>query len=174
MISMKTISSLILIVAAGSALAAQASAKQKIAAYYTKSDALTLKKDIPGLSKLLTNVTTSDFVSIEKPNEKGVSAKKTRAETLAVIAQVIPLVDKFDRAESHIEKYTPGSGSIVVTVTTSVAITTKPDPKGKVHKLVDIAKSDDTWVKVGADWKLKSSKTLSEKMTENGQPFTGS
>lgn len=150
-------------------LAAQGDITQKLQAVYSKLDALALKKDMTNLTKVLYENTTKDCVFIAKPDANGKREQKTREDTMKTMTGVMPLVDKIDMSKSHIDHVKVGPNSVVATVTSILAMTTKKTDATPAHKIVEKSTSEDTWVKVGGSWKLKSSKTLTDVVTQDGK-----
>jgi hypothetical protein len=151
----------------------QANLDPQIKGYYTLQDSLTLKKDGPGLEKLMTGHATPDFMNVGKPDKTGKARTKTMAEDMAQMKQTLPFIDKFTKVHSMIKKVAAGKGSVVVTVSTDVAMQTKKGPDGKVHSVDGHDVNEDTWVKSGGRWKMKISKTVSETMKIDGKAFGG-
>jgi len=164
--SIKPISILSACVVVALAFGSQAKAPAAIAAIYAKLDAVTLKKDVAGFSKLLGDVATKDCTIIDSKG-KSTSASKTMASMAKELAQF----DKVNKSSSHIDK-TVDKGSTVVLTVSSVLDVTAKSPDGKAHQFVQTSTSDDTWVKVGSSWKLKLSKTTKEKTTLDGKPYS--
>jgi len=159
-----------LLVIAASAAAAQSGESKKLQTIYSKLDALAMKKDIPGLRTLLHQVSTTDCVFIGVPDKSGKVQKKNRDETLQSLERVMPIIDAVTLSASHIEHLSAGKGFITVLVTSTTKMTTKKMPQdGKVHQIAEFSTSEDSWIKVGGNWKLKSSKTLTDKITNDGK-----
>lgn len=154
-------------------LAAQGKLDSQIKSYYTQQDALTRKKDGPGLETLMTSHTTTDYVNVGKPNKNGKSASKSLAQNLAQMKQTLPFIDKFLKVNTRIDKVTVGRGSCVVTISTDVSMLTKKDPSGKTHTFESHDSSEDTWIKIGSAWKCRLSKTISDGMKIDGKSFPG-
>ena len=164
------LSSLVLSAVAALAFAGQPALSPTISGYYKKNDLLTLKKDVPGLAKLLNATTTDDFLFTGKPDRMGKTSTRTRSQTEQGMAQVMPLIEKFTQSVSHIQRSVVTKTSAVVTVKTIISWVTKLQPDGKTHKLENHATVEDTWVKIGGSWKLKASKNTSGKLTIDGKP----
>jgi len=170
----RSLSLVALLAIAGSVLAVQSDVTKSIQAIYSKLDALSIKKDIPGLTKLLKQNSTPDCAFIGKTDKSGKTEKKNRDETMAQMAGFMPFIDVVNVSTSHIDSVKMGKGSLVASVTSVVAMTLKKGQDGKVHKIVQNSKSQDTWVNVGGSWKLKVSKIVTESATQDGKAIPGS
>ncbi len=169
MIAMKKFSVLMLGLAVATAMASQSVATDKLAPIYAKLDSLSLKKDMAGLSKFLTEMAAPDCVFINKTGKK-----QTPKEILGDMGAQMNAIDKFVKSSSHIDKATaPKGGIIVATVTSTYSILTKKGPDGNAHKITGSSQSQDTWVKSGPTWKLKISKTIKETTLMDGKPLPG-
>lgn len=156
---------------AGAALALQyTAARQQIQAIYAKFDALTMKKDIAAFTKYFKESSTDDCVFIEK-DAKGKLVKQARQAVLEQFTSAMPMVDKVNTSRTHVDGVTASNGAFAATVTSKVSMTLVPDPDGKPHTIVEDSKSIDTWIKSGSQWKLKSSKMVTSKITKDGQPI---
>lgn len=152
---------------------AQSDAASAIKAYYSKEDSLTLKLDVAGLKKLHEVILTDDYVSIEKADKKGKVQKKTKAEELANIGKLSQIIASVTSSVSHVDLVTSGKTTVQAIVTSSGELKTKPLGDGKAHTLSNTSKSQDTWVKVGGIWKMKSSRSLSNNLKVDGHPVPG-
>jgi hypothetical protein len=153
---------------------AQSSAEKFIRAYYAKDDALMLKMDFVGWRKQKVEVSTSDYVSIGKPDKTGKAKKKTRADEFKEMDQILPMIASVLKSVTHVDHFTTGPTTILVTTTSSGEMKTKKLPQdGMSHTIGGTSTSIDTWVKVGASWKIKTTKTISDKMMIDGKPMPG-
>lgn len=152
-----------------SGFAARSGIPPTILAYYAKSDRLTLKKDAPGLAKLMTENLTADYMYTGLADKAGKVSTIKRAQFIQGIAEVMTHIDFFSKAVTHIDRVIVGKTAALVTISSVVEMTTKLQPDGKVHKLVTHSKVDTTWLKVGSTWKLKLSKVLSGDATIDGK-----
>jgi len=164
---MKNLKSLIVVgilAAAGIATASQADMAKKLQTIYSKLDALSLKKDMAGLTKLLNQVSTPDCIFVSK------TQKMTRDQTMQQMAVVMPKIDTVTTSTSHVDGVKMVGGSLVASVHQTVAMTTKPTKEtGPAHKIVQKTSSEDTWVKSGGTWKLKISKIVTETIIQDGK-----
>jgi len=157
-----------------SAALAQSSGEKFIRAFYAKDDALMLKMDFAGWRKQKMEMSTSDYVAYGKPGKTGQTTKKTRADEFKGMDQVIPMIDSVPKSLTHVDHLTIGSTTILATVTSSGEMKTKKLPQdGKSHIFGGTTTTIDTWVKVGGSWKMKMTKTLSDKMLLDGKPMPG-
>jgi len=152
---------------------AQSNPTKIFKAYYAKTDAFTLKKDVAGLSKLMIDSATNDFVYISRPTKAGKSSTRNREQTIQDMTRVMPMVEKFSKVETTIVSSLPGKNSIVLTISNTVEMSTSTGPDGKPHKLVNHATSKDTWVKQGSTWKIKSAQNLKDDMKVDGKSIPG-
>lgn len=150
------------------AVSAQGAQTQKIAPLYAKLDALSVKKDIAGMTKLLKEISTKDCIFINKQGKK-----QSPTEVLSDMAMQLSAIGKFEKSTSHIDKTTVKGDNMVAFVTSNYALLTKAGPDGKTHKIAGTSQSEDTWVKSGSSWKLKLSKTTKESTTMDGKPIPG-
>jgi len=173
--NLKTISLLTLSAfACCSVVFAQSGPAKAIKAYYAKDDALMLKLDFVGLKKLKTEYSTSDYVSFNKPDKAGNVKKSTLAQEFQEMDQFRGIIDTISRSATHVDRMTIQKTTTVVMVTSSGEVKTKKLPKdGKVHSIANTSVSQDTWVLAGRSWKMKSSKTLSDKLVVDGRPIPG-
>lgn len=151
------------------AAAAQAGVSKNLQAIYAKMDALALKKDMAGLSKYLNQISTPDCVFISKAVGGSPAQTRTRDETMKQMTAVIPMIDSISTSSSHIDSIKMGTGSLVATVHSTVAMTTKAGQGGPAHKIIQKTTSVDTWVGSGNNWKLKSSKITAESISQDGK-----
>jgi len=172
--SLRTLSTFALGVVAFSAALAQSSAEKFIRAYYAKDDALMLKMDFAGWRKLIIETSTSDYVSYGMPDKTGKVTKKTLADQVNGLDRLAPIIESVPTSTNHIDRLTSRPRTILVTVTFSGEMKTKKLPQnGKSHTIGGTMRSVDTWVKVGGSWKMKMSKTISDKMLMDGRPIPG-
>lgn len=165
---MKTLSMIAISVFAVVAAASQSAPTQQLTPIYAMLDALTVKKDMKGLTKMLTSITTKDCVFITAQGKK-----QTVSDVTGSMTMQMGMIDKVVKSTSHIDKIANSGNSVVATVTSAYELLTKAGGDGKTHKIEGTSKSDDTWIKVGASWRLKSSKTLKEATTMDGKPVSG-
>ncbi len=165
---MKKLSILAICVAATSAFAYQGSTKSTLMGIYNKLDSLSVKKDMTGLTKLLKQVATKDCFFITGKGEK-----QTVEKALSDMSKQMKVIVKFMNSTTHIDTLTTKGSMAVARVSSSYKLTSPIDPSGTPHLIESSQVSEDTWVKVGADWKLKSSKTLKENTKIDGKVVSG-
>jgi len=166
--SLTTLSIVAIFLAASASQAAQETPTKVFQAHYDKSDHLFQKMDIDGLAKLILESHTSDFSAISRPDKAGKVVKRTIAQTVAGLKPSLQLMHSFEKVASHIDKVAGTSASPVLTVSTTIEATTKKLGDGKTHKLKIVSASEDTWVKEGLTWKIKSARVVSRNMTFDG------
>lgn len=133
-----------------------------------------LKKDFAGWKKQKLDNSTADFASYGKPDKTGKAKKKTRVDEFKEMDQILPMIDSVPKSISHVDHLTIGPKTIVATVTSMGEMKTKKLPQdNKSHTFGGTSTTVDTWVKVGATWKMKTTKTISDKMVIDGKPMPG-
>jgi len=169
---LKPLSLIVIVAFAYSPALAQSDAVKTMNAYYAKDDALTLKMDFAGLKKLKGEYSTKDYVSYGQPDKNGKAKKSTRAEEFKSLDGIAAFIDSVKSGQSHIEHLTLGKTTAVAIVSSRGELKTKKLPSdGKAHMMGSISVSQDTWIKVGRSWKMKTSKTLSSHVTLDGRPL---
>lgn len=159
---------------ASSVALAQNQIPPAVRAYYDKENALTLKVDFDSLKKLRAEISTKDYVYVSKPNKAGVVTKKSRSEEDAQMDQLKSLIQSITKSTNHFDQVTLSNSTLVLVITSTGELKTKPmGGDGKAHLISNTAKSEDTWVKVGGTWKMKSSKSISDRMTFDGKAAPG-
>jgi len=149
----------------------QADPSPQIKAFYSDDDALFQKMDAAGAIKLVTDNFEPDYVSYSKPDASGKRTKRTLAVEIASIKQIMNLTESIPKSESRVESLEVTGDTAVAKVTSTIEMKTKPGPGGRPsHTLTAFSKSEDTWIKVGASWKLKSAKILESTMAIDGKP----
>jgi hypothetical protein len=172
--SLRTLSVFALGTVVCSAALAQSSGEKFIRAYYAKDAALMVKVDFAGLRKHKMDNSTADYVTYGRPDKTGKTAKKTRADEFKGMDQMVPMIESVPKSINHIDHLTLGPTTILVTVTSSGEMRTKKLPQdGKSHTFGGTTTTIDTWVKVGGSWKMKMTKTLSEKVQIDGKSMPG-
>lgn len=172
--SLRILSTFALGVVAFSAALAQSSAEKFIRAYYAKDDALMLKMDFAGWRKVIIETSTSDYVTYGMPDKTGKVTKKTLADQVNGLDRLGPIIESVPKSTNHIDHITIGPRTILVTVTATGEMKTKKLPQdGKSHTIAGASTTVDTWVKVGGSWKMKMTKTISDKMLMDGEPIPG-
>ena len=165
--SLRALAMVAILASAGRGIAAQSDAPRSILGYYSQRDALATNRDSLGFAKLMTANATSDYVGINMPNRKSVPTISRLSKTLKGIARIMAELKKRDKTKntyvSHIDHSTITRSSVIVTMS-------QGNSYGKVHAFVENNTWKDTWVKVGALWKLKSTKYLSSKASVDGMP----
>ena len=170
---MKILTSIaVLAVLVGGASAAQSNGTKTIKAYYAKVDKLTLKKDVEGLHKLMVANTAQDYLFLFPPDRSGKSKTRTRQETINDLEKVMPMIATFSKASTQVKKLVTAKDSIVAYVIIDIQMTSLPKGDGKIHKLGSRILAEDTWVRVGSDWKLRTSKSAGDSKTLDGKPFS--
>ncbi len=150
--SIKLASLLALSLAAVASFGAQSDVKHKITDAYAKMDAMTVKMDGVGLTKLLMATSTPDCVFIEE------GMTHTRKEMLDRMKVSFASLSSITGSTSHIDSWSIGANSLTTHVSSSLSAVTKAGQDGKTHRVKQTSKSVDLWVKVGGAWKLKSTK----------------
>ena len=165
---MKKFSTFVVAVVAASAFAGSAGDVKKITATYAKMDACSVKKDVQGLRALLTGIATKDCAFVDHTGHK-----QSVDQVLNQMAMQMGAIDKFSKSTSHVDKTVEKGATITAIVSSAYALVTKAGPDVKTHKVEGTSISEDTWVKVGTEFKLKSSKTTKETTKMDGKAFPG-
>jgi hypothetical protein len=140
-----------------------------VKAYYEKFDSLLRKMDASGIEKLVSTVHTKDFVTIEPPDKKGKVIQHPLSDTIKGLKGAFQVVNEFTKVSSHIDSVKADKDTLVLTVSSTIAGSTKKTNDGSAHKLVVAGTAEDTWIKSGDSWQRKSSKILSRKTTWDGR-----
>ena len=83
--------------------------------------------------------------------------------------RVLETEQSIPSSRTSVDKLDLGKTSAVVTVSSSMMAIGPKGRDGHSQTIVLTSRSQDTWIKVGSSWKLKSIKTLSDKMTIDGR-----
>jgi len=158
---------MLLVVMSAAVFGSQIDLKTKLQTSYDEVEKLILRKDIRGVSKLLTETRTSDYILDAK------SGKHALTDVIRSLSTVLPTFDKVTRATVHIDHLTVKGPIVIATITANLVLATKPLQDGKVHTIAEEATGDDTWVRVGDKWKLKLSKVLKSTFYRDGKQTKG-
>ncbi len=168
--SLKTLALIAGLALAGSNLAAQSGLSQKLRAYYNRYSELAAKKDVQGLAKFMTENSTADYRDIHLPDAAGHVQKTDLAEAVRDMKRGMAMLGTITKFAVHIEHLKPQQTSAVAIIHLTLACTLGKTPDGKVHKMALDERSEETWVKVGSRWKIKSSRTIKDSGTVDGIP----
>jgi hypothetical protein len=150
---------------AGMCMAGQTQVPAPIKTYYQQADALLKKMDAPGLEKLTLASHTKDFESTTLPDKSGKVSHRSLPETIRFIKPQLTLMEEFTKVVSHIDNAKNDGDSFVLTISSNISATMKKMRDGLAHKLVVMGTSEDTWVKSGVTWMLKTTKVVSRRVT---------
>ena len=165
---------LAVLIIAGSTLAQKKPEYEPIKTYKDKYMALILKKDIPGLIKLVKDFHTSDYVHYSKPGKDGTIKKSNMDDAIRGIRKVFATMDithsgaKMDRME-----VLPTTVTVLSSTGMSGTLKKETSPDKKPHEMILESQTQDVWVKVGKVWKMKTSKTLHDRITVDGHSQEG-
>jgi ketosteroid isomerase-like protein len=140
---------------------ATADAKKQIQAEYNKIDAAAAKKDVKGMTASM----TSDFVDT---NEKG---EKTALKDLREKMGQVLAMTKSLKIKTTVEKVTLKGSTATASVKQTADISQLPPNVKTPVKMHSDETLTSVWVKSGAGWKIKSSKTNTSKQTLDGKPM---
>lgn len=140
---------------------ATADAKKEIQALYDKMDAAAAKKDVKGMTASL------------DPNYVAVSAsgqKMTLQQMKGQMTQLMAMLKEI-KTKTVIQKITLKGKTATVNSKQSLT-STGTNPQSQQPMKIEVQDtSTNTWVKSGATWKLKETKSLSTKQFLNGKPI---
>lgn len=143
---------------------ANTDAKKALQALYDKTDAATAKKDIKGLTAYL----APDFQVLSDKGGKAMNLEQAKSQMGMVFKQVQSF-----KAKSVVQKVTLKGSTATVTVKQNVTAAIMNPQTGKPSKLLMDVVAEDIWVKSGAGWKEKSSKSISTKQSLDGKSIAG-
>jgi hypothetical protein len=169
----KTFSITLLLSLACCALATQGQAPASIKAYYDKSDELLRKMDSAGLEKLTLASHTKDYTSTSLPDKTGNVTKRTAMDQVKALKPTFAIVQEFTKVATRFDHANVTADTVVLTVTSTIAASTKKMKSGTFHKFVVVGTSEDIWVKNGLAWQIKSTRVLSRNMTWDGRALPG-
>jgi hypothetical protein len=106
---------------------------------------------------------TDDF------SHKILSGKTLNHQEADAILQQSMNAMKVSDAETTIADFSVEKEQATIVVTQKIVAILK-DPKDKEHKLIDVSKSRDSWIKVDGKWKIKFSEDLDDSATIDGNP----
>lgn len=145
-------------------MAGQRQSTQGFQSLYNQATALTLKKDMPGLTKFYKRTRTENYIYVSAHNEK-----RTLQELLNAMSAVMAQYD-VKTCSVHVDKVKVSKTSTVLEVTTELLLVKRSSPDKKVHTLGQTVHGQDVWIDFNSSWKLGYSKVLSESFTVDGKP----
>jgi hypothetical protein len=140
-----------------------AEVRRMIQANYNREAAAFMRKDATGL---LANY-APDYVATQKSGKK-----LTLDDIRPVLPDMFAAMSDIKDARA-IKKFVFKDSHAIVTVTDRAESKLKNPKTRKNVRLVMVETRRDVWVKLGANWKIKTSRTLSKKQTVNGKPLRG-
>ncbi|MDX2064963.1 MAG: nuclear transport factor 2 family protein [Fimbriimonadaceae bacterium] len=153
-----------LIVLAGFATVAHASAKSEITGHYAMYTKYAMSKNFAGLQKFLDTKAAPDF------NYTFMSGRKAgRAQMSAMLKQQLSIVSGFTKFAVKVTKFEEKGDTAIATVVTDSAFIMK-DEAGKPHPFTSKSTTVDTWRKIKGKWMMAKIVTKSEKNTMDGKP----
>ena len=163
---LKTTSLLTLCFAGSICMAADA--KATITGIYDKITALTIKKDVAGLQKMLKDHATPDF-TFTGPDKRTIKA----GEMMDMMKSQLLLIDKIGKMTTKIDKFTLKGNTATVVTTNITSMTMKLPNDPKVHVMGSTEISTDVWKLVKGVWKIQNIKVTDSKMTQDGKALAG-
>jgi len=152
-------------IAAASIYAEAAPDDHKIAAYYDKQDAVMLSNDANRITKFFKQNLTADFVAFEALDGAAKGHRRSLAEAIDEWTSFIG-EGKYTKYTHTLDHLTVGKTSAKVRVTISLVCRLGDG----AHVLKSKSRVEDVWIKMGKDWKMKSSKTLGDSPSVDGKP----
>lgn len=157
------------ILATAGIASAQGNGSKQFQSMYTKMDAMSLKKDVAGLSNYMNTIATKNCVFISKSIASQPAQTKTLAQTMATMSSFMPMISTVNICTSKITSAKISGSTATVDVIQKIGMTTAAGSNGPSHVIAQETTNEDTWVKQGGSWKLKVSKMLSYSVTQDGK-----
>lgn len=155
-----TVMGLLAVSASHAAADVAADARKAIQVIYDHEVTAYAKKDIKGITAIL----TPDFESIEKNGDR-INA----VQSIETIRQTFRMLRTFTVSQ-NIQNLTLKGDQAIVTSRSHLEGTIADEQTGKPHKVVGDSVTVETWVKSRQGWLLKRSKTISERNIMDGKP----
>ena len=160
--------SVIILMAATVASSLAIDAQSNIKAIYKSLDALTMKKDVDGLKKMIQSNTTKDFTYV------GDDGKTLTGDAVfSNLAEQMKSIDKVKSSSTSLVSIVKKGDTITVKTKSATEMTAKTPGDEKLHVIKTTEGSVDIWKKVGAKWLLQSVKITSSGTWLDGKKVSG-
>jgi hypothetical protein len=138
--------------------------KEDINAVYGKVATALKNKDIKSIEKLLRGIATTDFRYVER------GTSQTMDQMIANMKAGMGELGKVTRSKAYVVSVKESGNSAMVVAIHDMA-GTMVTPDKKTHTMDYIGTTNEKFVKINGNWKLKEMKMVKEVMKMDGKPF---
>jgi hypothetical protein len=153
---------LLLFAISASAVAQPSSAKTQIQALYDKAGGLLIHQDVNGFVKLLQETRTPGYTYITKQGRHHLN------DLLKSMSMVLSTF-RVTKSSVRIDKISNSKDGVIVNITTIIGLETKATKSRTRHTVEQEVHGEDSWVRLGTQWKLKLSRIVTENVIEDGK-----
>jgi len=136
-------------------------AKMNIQAMYLQKNTATERKDIAGIMRIYTLNAT-----VKYPNGKVISRSQLENELVSILPSVKSVV-----GHDFVKNVTLKGNTAFVQSSKNSTTVSENSHTHKLDRVVNSARAEDTWVKIGKKWFLQQVRIVSASATVNGKPM---
>ena len=137
--------------------------------YYSKSDAVILKRDLPALLDLLKRSHTKDFKHTPMSTGKPALAATNLPEMLEGVKAVFRMVETFAQSKTTASDYRIIGKNIQLTVNSKLSGHTRPGADHLSHLVTITSRNLVMWIPERGNWKVQKTVTITDALEVDGK-----